>query len=327
MRLLESDLRILRALLDHGQLSTSQVAREVGRSEGSIRRRMRGHLVAGRYVLDLGRLRVCDQKLYALGVEGLAAMAVERQVGVDLLPVSPRPPRGYSSVLQPHRRLVADIRIAAHVATREPSCPVTLRASFHDGQLSTTPERRKSKSRWDKFLLGWSVDNPLSPGERCSCIPDAMLVLSPVGQPETQISCFIEADRGTEHIAGGPIWKKLVCYFAIWMRQVFREVPERPELRPSGMRVLFVLAERSRWRIKAMRQALGQFIAEASAILGDSAGEKTPLRQFAGVFRFTLDEALLAPDTDFFLSPIWETASGERVPLFRGGTAAIKEAG
>lgn len=326
MKLLESDLKILRSLLDHGQMTTRQISLGVGRSDSSVRRRMR-QLDSNGFAVDLGRERVCDLKLYALGPRGLEAMAEERQVPVALLPVSTKPPAGYLSVLEPHRRLVTDIRIAAHHWARLPSCPIRISCSRHEGHLSSNPQRRASKSRWEQFLLGWNLPDPLDPTERLGCIPDAMFVLCPRDHLDQQMSCFIEADRGTEQIENGPIWAKFRGYLAVWLSGAFRQVSERPDLSPTGMRVLFVLAKRSRWRIKAMRLALLKFLDYASKHVGDTRfRDETFLRQFANVFRFALAPELLAPETDFFQTPVWETVGKSRegstqrskVPLFRG---------
>lgn len=323
MGLIETDLKILRMLMDHGQLTTRQLALVVGRKESSLRRRMR-QLVPQHYIVDLGRERVCDLKLYALGPRGLEAMAQEQGLPLKLLPVATKPPSGYSSTLEPHRRLVADIRIAAHRWAQQPECPIRISCSRHEGHLSSDSKRRASKSRWDRFLVGWELADPLEPGERLGCIPDAQLVLSPKGFPLKQMSCFIEADRGTEQIQNGKIWDKFRGYFAAWLAGIYGRVPERPELSPSGMRVLFVVAERSAWRISAMRLALSKFVDDASNRLGsDRPKGKTSLRQFADVFRFALARELLAWETDFFQTPVWETAKGSKVPLFRGAPRTV----
>jgi hypothetical protein len=306
------DESILQALLEYRVLESGQLALITGRSSAVIRRAIRRRLESEGLVLRLSG-GLGDQVAYCLSRNGLELMAGLRGLELGSLPFSAKAPAGPSSLMFRHTRLTNDVLIAFRKSCAGAE-PVRLLAAVPEWHMHVDPRRRRGRKSWQRFALREMLEDIDEPRLVHSFRPDAMLLLEASSAPEAKAAAYLEADRCTESLSG-PIQEKLHAYWHFFLRRGFEQHGAQ------AMRVLFVIGSaRTGRRVAAMGETVLDFCRRIEprheAFRFRSPYPIPLISALVSCFRFCRAEDFA--DADITLDPIWSTAGGEKVPLFRG---------
>jgi Replication-relaxation len=328
--LAEGDWPIVEALLQHRVLLTGQLARLLGRSSAVIRRALRGRLTQSGFVARLEG-GPTDQVAFCLSRQGLETIASLRGVDLGSLPFSAKPPEGPASLFFRHTVLVNRTWIEFRLSCSRPGSPVVLVDGVPEWRMHADARLRRSKQPWQRFVLRERLADLADPQRSHSFRPDLMLVLAAASAPGSRVAAYVEADRGSESIAG-PIREKIAAYYHFFVQQGFRRHGS------EAMRVLFVVGNvRTARRPLAIAEAWREFCRSGEARHEErrrrafEAGRRAcpelppeslaarfpPISSFEKCIRCCREEDL-AEAADIMADPIWTTADGRKVALFRG---------
>lgn len=321
------DQDITLALLKYRVLTSGQLARLTGRSPAVIRRRLRHYLIPDLgVVMALEGGSAADQKAYALSPKGFDMMAEQLGLEPSRLPFSRKPPCGPASPFFRHLKLSNDVAIAFSEACARPGSPVEMLLMCPEWEMDPDPKRRRSKKPWERFVISECLLDLDQPDRTHVLRPDLVLTLAPRRDPQSRVAVYLEADRATVSVTS-VITEKLRAYWHLYLRHGFARYGA------VTMRVLFVVgATRTEQRVQSIQRALGDFcqrhearheqyraqyrqLLEQRGVAKEKA-DFPPIAGFAACFRFARWEDLA--EVDILSAPVWQDASGQRLPFFRG---------
>ena len=234
------DTDLVQFLYRFRYLRSGQLAKLCGRSNQSVRRRMR-ELVRLKFVVGLERAPM-EEMAYTLGPDGYQLIADALKVEVKDLAFS-RAAAKAESLFWRHSLLVNNTHVDLHMAAENHS-EFILHDVIHEFQLADPRAKEKHK----KFLLF----EKLKEGDRThSFRPDCLFVVyGETGGLGNSMALFLEADRGSEAI--GRIESKYEAYRLYYERGLYHQ-----NFETIGMRCLFVLnGVKGKGRIISMRRRL-----------------------------------------------------------------------
>jgi hypothetical protein len=332
MNFAPGDDEILWALMEYRVLTSGQLAWLTGRSAAVIRRRIRKHLASEWNVVRLLLGGSTDQNAYALSGEGFKMMAARAGLDPSRMPFSIKPPAGPGSPFFRHMKLSNDVWIFFRRACQNAGSPIELARAVPEWEMNPDPTKRRSKKPWERFVISERLQD-IEDAQLIHVLrPDLVLVFAVKDQPGLRVASYLEADRATVSVRG-VIVEKIRAYWHLFLRRGFEHYGA------VAMRVLFVVGDtRTEQRIRSVQDALGDFCrshelhherfrqqrlqAAAPQARDHLAARMPPITAFSDCFRFARREDLSG--VDILREPVWQDASAQRLPFFRGNGSAMQ---